>query len=148
MNKMKILFYGSVACFFLSSLTILFMPMVSIADDGNPMPAYILASAFWFFLAAGIVITILIGIQRKKDKSYTDKGGIALLRFFTHIPKNKPGLIFDLLLAIGVITLSLSSAIRTMPDWMILGGTFTAMLSLEMHGVLGGKNYEWIFKSR
>jgi len=35
--------------------------------------------------------------------------------------------------------------IRTLPEITTLAGTFTTVFSLEMHCMLNGKNYEWLF---
>ena len=68
--------------------------------------------------------------------------GIPFLRFF----KNKLAIVFDLLLFLGVITLITSLLImRTLPAEVTLAGTFITVLSLEMHGLFNGKNYEWLY---
>jgi len=138
----KILIKLSIISFFISSVTILFMPLGSFEPDGNIMLAYILAGAFWLFLILGIVLMFVIGAKRRKDKLFTDTGGIAFLRFF----KNRPAIVFDLLLIASILSLVVSLLyIRTLPAAITLAGTFTMVFSLEMHAVLNGKNYEWSY---
>ena len=63
----KILFWLSVISFFISSATILFMPLGSFEPDGNILLAYILAGLFWFFLILGFVFILFVSKQRNKD---------------------------------------------------------------------------------
>ena len=140
----KVLFILSIVSFFISSATILFMPFASFEQDGNVYPAYFLATAFWAFLALGIVFSLIIVKQRKKDIlfSITGKGGVVFLRFF----KNIPAIFFDVLLIAGTLSLVVSLLIvPTLPSWMTLAGTFITVFSLEMHALLNGKNYKWLF---
>ena len=140
---MKALFILSVISFFISSATILFMPFGSFEPDGNIILAYILASAFWLFFVLGLLFVFLLSRLRYKDIKYARMDGIMFLRFF----KNKVATIFDLLLFAGIITLVISLfIIRTLPSEVILAATFTTVLSLEMHGLFNGKNYEWLYK--
>ena len=133
-------FYFSAVSFFLSSAAIWFMPLASFEAEGLGALSYILAAVFWIFFALGFIFLRTVSNQRKKDKSYRNKSGIAFLRFFS----NKPALIFDALLIAGVITLSLTFIIRNLPGPLMLGGTFATVFSLEMHGLFNGRNYEWI----
>ena len=139
----KVLFIFSIVSFLISSASILFMPYGSFEQDGVVLLAYILAAAFWAFLLLGIVFTLIIGKQRRRDLLFTNTGGILFLRFF----KNIPAAIFDVLLIIGILSLVISLLIiRTLPSWLTLVGTFLTVFSLEMHTLLSGKNYEWLSK--
>jgi len=136
-----VFFILSIVSFFISSATILFMPLGSFEPDGNIHLAYFLASSFWAFLLLGIVFILILGKQRKRNILLARTGSIGLLRFF----KNKPAIIFDVLLIAGILSLVISLVIiRTLPSWLTLVGTFTTVFSLEMHAVLNGKNYEWL----
>jgi len=138
----KKLFLFSVVSFFISSATILLMPLGSFEPGGNTDLAYILAVAFWLFLILGIIFVQIIDKQRKKNILFARMDGIVFLRFF----KNIPGAVFDLLLIAGTITLVVSLLIiRTLPAPVTLAGTFITVFSLEMHALLNGKNYEWLF---
>ena len=141
----KVLFVLSVISFFISSATILFMPYGSFEQEGDVLLAYILAAVFWFFLLLGIIFSLIIIKQRRKDILFTltGTGGVVFLRFF----KNMPATIFDVLLIVGIISLVVSLLIiRTLPSWLTLVGTFLTVFSLEMHTLLNGKNYEWLSK--
>jgi len=141
-KKYKVLFWLSVVSFFISSATILFMPLGSFEPDGNVILAYILASVFWLFFALGLLFVILLSRCRRKDITSARMSGIVFLRFF----KNTFATVFDLLLFVGTITLVLSLLIiRTLPSEVILAGTFITVLTLEMHGLFNGKNYEWLY---
>ena len=139
----KVLFIFSIVSFFISSATILLMPLGSFEPDGDIFLAYILAGTFWLFLIFGIVLTLIIGKQRKKNILFSKMGGTVFLRFF----KNIPATVFDVLLIAGILSLVVSLLIiRTLPSWLTLAGTFTTVFSLEMHALLNGKNYEWLCK--
>ena len=142
----KVLFILSIISFFISSATILFMPYGSFEQDGNADLAYTLAIIFWAFLLLGIVLSLIITKQRRKDilSAITDTGGIVLLRFF----KNKIATVFDVLLIASILTLIVSLfVIRTLPSWLTLVSTFTTVFFLQMHAVLNSKNYEWLCKN-
>jgi len=143
LRKNKAFFWLSVISFFISSATILFMPLGSFETDGNVVLAYFLAAAFWVFFALGFLFILLLNWQRKRDILFARMDGIIYFRFF----KNKISIAFDLLLIIGIITLALSLIIiPTLPAATTLIGTFITVFSLEMHGLFNGKNYEWLYK--
>ena len=138
----KILFWLSVISFFISSATILFMPLGSFEPDGNILLAYLLAIAFWLFFALGLLFVFLLSRHRFKDIRFARKGGIGLLRFFQSLPAG----VFDILLIIGFVTLIVSLFfIRTLPGIITLAGTFITVFSLEMHCMLNGRNYTWLY---
>jgi len=121
------------------------MPLGSFEPDGNVILAYSLAILFWLFLALGFFFVRLLGRWRVKNTKSAPIGGILFLRFF----KNRISIVFDLLLIVGIITLVTSmTLIRTLPAAVTLAGTFTTVLSLEMHGLFNGKNYEWLYKNQ
>ena len=139
---MKKLFWFSAASFFISSATILFMPLGSFEPDGNNQLAYSLAGVFWLFFVMGIAFMFPIGRQRRKDTSSRYFRGFSRFRFFS----NKPALFFDAMLIAGIITLIVSLFIvRTLPGWVTLAGTFVTVFAIEMHGLFNGKNYEWLY---
>jgi len=142
-NQSKVPFIMSVISFFLSSATILFMPLGSFEPEGNNLLAYVLAIAFWAFLLLGIVFILITDKKRRKHPLSGRPGGVIFLRFF----KNKPAIIFDVLLIAGILSLIISLLIiRTFPSWLTLAGTFITVFSLEMHALFNGKNYEWLCK--
>ena len=133
--------YLSIGSFLLSSAAILFMPWASFEQEGGKRAgAYILALAFWLFFIMGLVFLRPVSERRKKDKSYRSKSGTALLRFFS----NKPALVFDALLIAGIFVLLLAFIVRAVPGWITLAATFTAVFSLEMHGLFNGENYKYL----
>ena len=140
---MKKLFWLSAASFFISSATILFMPLGSFEPEGNSVLAYFLAGAFWLFLLMGFAFLFPISRRRKKNKDNRSLRGFTYFRFFS----SKPALFFDTMLIIGIITLIVSLFIvRTLPGWVTLAGTFTTVFALEMHGLFNGKNYQWLYR--
>ena len=139
----KTSFYLSVISFLISSVTILFMPFGSFEQDGKQTLAFILAIVFWLFFILGFVFLLPISKQRKSDKNFKSKGGIGLLRFFS----NKPAMIADGLMIAGIIALILTFIIPTLPGWITLVATFTAVFFLEMHGIFNGMNYEYMSKT-
>jgi len=90
----------------------------------------------------GIVFFLILNRLRKKDITFARKGTIGLFRFFGNVPAR----VFDTLLIIGVTALIVSLLlIRTLPEIIILAGTFITVFSLEMHCMLNGKNYKWLY---
>ena len=140
-DKNKLLFILSAISFLVSSATILLMPYGSFEPDGNILLAYILAGLFWLFLILGFVFLLVLNNRRKKDILNARIDGIGLFRFF----RNKPAIVFDLLLFAGIVTLIVSLLVlRTLPSEITLAGTFTTVFSLEMHSLFNGKNYAWL----
>jgi len=107
-NIVKKLFWFSAASFFISSATILFMPLGSFEPDGNSQLAYSLAGIFWLFLILGFVFLLLIGRQRRKDTSSRYFRGFSRFRFFS----NKPAVFFDAMLIIRIITLKVNTGLN------------------------------------
>ena len=134
----------SVAAFLMSSMTIWFMPMATSGESGvNPL-LYVLAVIFWIGFIMGFVFLLPISRQRKIDRRYVGKGGIGLLRFFS----NKPAAVFDILLIIGIIVLTISLILQTLPGGVMLTSIFVSVFGIEMHGLFNGKNYEYLCHRR
>ena len=133
-------FWLSAAAFFLSSATIPFMQFGSFQQENKKPAAYILAAVFWIGFILGFAFLRPVSKQRRKDRSFRDKGGIPLLRFFS----NKPAMVFDILMAVGLVCLLLTFIIRTLPGWLSFAGLFALMFSIEMHGLFNGKNYVYL----
>jgi hypothetical protein len=131
---MKKHLYLSVISFFLSSVTIWFMPHESIR--------LILGIVFWIGLVAGFLFQIPITKARKADRKYKERHGIALFRFFS----NKAAIVFDLALVISAVVAIAGVLVTEIPDIVAFGGVFGFVFSLEMHGVFNGRNYAWLSK--
>jgi multisubunit Na+/H+ antiporter MnhB subunit len=118
------------------------MPFGSFEQEGKQALSAILAAVFWLFFALGFVFLRPISRQRKKDRQYRDNRGFALFQFFS----NRPALVFDILLIAGIAALVLTFTVPSLPlpGWTTLAATFTAVFSLEMHGVFNGKNYAYL----
>lgn len=67
--KLRILNYVSAVCFFISSATLLFVPLLNF-DNGFPTFAYYIAGVFWLFIFSGIGIQILLLIKTRKIKAH------------------------------------------------------------------------------
>lgn len=65
--KLKIINYISAVCFFISSSTLLFIPILNL-ENGFPVLAYFLAGAFWILLLSGITLQIFLIIKTRKIK--------------------------------------------------------------------------------
>ena len=135
MKSLKFWLYCSLISFLLSSLTIWFMPYVSFGE--NSALAFTIAAAFWLFMVGGFIFLSPINQLRREEKEFTSKKNI--LHFFS----NKPAIIFDILIIIGLGIIILAFLID-MPDWFMSSGLFTFLFSLEMHGLFNGKNYEYV----
>lgn len=65
--KLKIFNYISAVCFFISSSTLLFIPMIDL-EKGFPELAYCLAGVFWILLLLGIILQIFLIKKTRKIK--------------------------------------------------------------------------------
>ena len=139
MDFMKKWLYFSIASFLVSSVTILLMPFASFEAEGQQAFAYTLAVVFWLGFVFGFVFLFPINTKRKRDINYSSKKSIAFLRFFS----NKPALVFDISLIVGLLTLILAYFINGYPQWLTITGIFMFVFSLEMHGIFNGKNYDY-----
>ena len=144
MAQIRNWFYISILSFLLSSAAVWFMPLVSFEQDEQKALAFVLAAVFWLGLIAGVTFQILVGRRRRGDINYTDARGIAFLRFF----RNKPAIVSDISLIIGIITLALSFIINAYPQWLTTAAIFISVFSLEMHGVFSGRNYDYIYGTK
>lgn len=66
-KKMNTINYISAVSFFLSSASLLFIPMLNL-DSGLPASAYIVAAAFWIGLLNGACLQIYLSAACKKLK--------------------------------------------------------------------------------
>jgi len=141
-NKRRI--HCSIFAFFLSSMTVWFMPMASFEQEESIIFAYILAAVFWLGLVLGVVFQLLVSRDRKRDINYNDERGLPLLRFFS----NRPAKFFDALLIAGVVTLVSSFFIGSFPQWLTTAAIFASAFGFEMHGVFNSKNYKYAREAR
>jgi len=88
-----------------------------------------------------VVLQILVGNRRRDDINQTDERGIVLLRFF----RNKPAVVSNIAMIIGIIMLALSFIVNTYPQWLTTAGIFISVFSLEMHCVFNGRSYEYLY---
>ncbi|MEE0060614.1 MAG: hypothetical protein UE295_07295 [Acutalibacteraceae bacterium] len=66
--KLKLLNYISAVSFFISSSTLLFIPMLNLEND-FPVIAYFLAGTFWGLLLLGIILQIFLTKKTRKIKT-------------------------------------------------------------------------------
>lgn len=67
-SNTKIYNYISAGCFFLSSISLLFIPQINV-EDGFSISAYRLAGLFWIGLIIGTALQIFLWFRTKKQKS-------------------------------------------------------------------------------
>jgi hypothetical protein len=127
--------YLSVMSFFLSSVTIWFLPYDSIRIA--------LGAVFWLGLIAGLLFLRPISNARKSDKMHmmcVEKGAPHFFRFFS----NKPAIAADVALIISFVIAVVAFFAPTVPQGLALSGVFGVVFFLEMHGVFNGRNYAYI----
>lgn len=66
--KLRLVNYISTVCFFLSSATLLFIPLLNL-DHGFSNFAYCLAGLFWIFLLLGMALQVFLHIKTRKMTS-------------------------------------------------------------------------------
>ena len=138
----------SVISFCLSSLAILISIYTIFSNEQGNMTV-IYGAVFWAGFIAGFVFQIPIQRKRKRDSRYkrVDKRFL-FLRFF----RNKPAIVFDILLILGAFILVLCTAMfflkvavfTVIGNMLTPAAVFAVLLSLEMHCLFNGKNYEYI----
>ena len=131
---MKKWLYLSIISFFLSSMTIWFMPQKSLQ--------LILAAVFWLGLIAGFLFQLPISKARKADRKYREKPTLKRFRVFS----NKPAIAADVVFLVSVVVAIVGAAVTKIPDIVPFGGVFGIVFSLEMHGIFNGRSYEWLEK--
>ena len=136
--RKRIWFLISLIGFFLSSMTIWFIPVVSFdGERWQRILGYVLGGTFWFGLVLGITFLILLNRMRKKGKH---NKRFPFIKFFG----NKVALVFDILLIIGFIGIFLVLFVKGLNQWLSAGIVFTFVFSLEMHGMFNGENYKFV----
>jgi len=132
---MKKWLYLSIISFFISSVTIWFMPQ-------EPL-RLILAIVFWLGLIAGFLFQLPISKARKADCKCKEKPTLKRLQIF----RNKPAIASDVALFVCLIISVVGVSVTKIPDIAAFGGVFGIVFSLELHGIFNGRNYEWLKKS-
>jgi hypothetical protein len=102
--KSRYLRFGTGA-FFLSSLTIFFMPLFPRKTDARM--ATLLALTFWLFLIAGILFAVLLSKNSRRQNSKV-KAFSRILRFF----KTRQTRVIDTVLAISLLSAIVTVALH------------------------------------
>ena len=118
----------SVLSFFLSAMTIWFMPYESLK--------IILGGVFWAGFFMGLLFQLPISKARKADKKHAKKRRLAF--------SNKPAIFFDVLLILSSAAVYASLTTTGLPQLFSFGSMFALVFSLEMHGLFNGKNYQYL----
>lgn len=125
-NKTKLL-YLCIFSFFISSLTVFFVPLYP--RDKYETAANILACIFWFFLIAGIVLTVMLA-NRTANRNM--KGhSLRVFRFF----KSKPTIITDTVLFLAAIAFAMMGTFNAQSEILYEFVIFLLLFSAEMHCV-------------
>lgn len=125
MNDKSKLFLLCTVCFFISSLTVFFIP--AFPRDSNVTGANILAGIFWIFLIGGIALAVILLKNTKKSTK-----GLHVFRFF----KSKPAIITDTILVISAAAFVLLNVLDVRSEILQEITVFLLLFSIEMHCVL------------
>lgn len=134
----KILFYASIICMGLLSVSILFMPgALNAMMNGNRLPTFLAGGLFWFSLISGWTgYGYLSWRQRKKQPSVHTQG------------RMRSALCVDILTAAALVAF-ISSLIATGFQGFVCFVTLALfLLGLQMHFVLSGSVYQEIFNKK
>lgn len=138
MSNSKKLILIQIISFFISSVSMCFMPLGSYYDGKLQKGiAMILGVIFWIFLIAGFVLNIVI---RKTDKDKNVKGRCGIIRLF----QNKYAKIADVILIISFIV-SVITIVSKSTIYLGAVVLFVFVFSFEMHCILNGKYFNVIF---
>lgn len=136
MKVYKIFLAISIACFALSSLSV----MLILADNiSEPLKPLIISTIFWVGLVIGLVFTFLIGQYRKKEK-------FAIYKYpgFFCFMKNKNATICDVVWILSMILFLLFSVILGQHSIFSIIMLALALLLSYLHSVLNGNNYAFM----
>lgn len=118
-----------ITVFFLSSVTIFFMPLFS--RETNALMANILALIFWLLLIAGVVFTVLLSknceLQKSKSKVFPQ-----IFCFF--IPNQTR--IIDTVLIISILSTIIMAILNRNIACLQTLFIFLSIFSMELHCVL------------
>jgi len=130
----------SIISFFLSSMTIWFMPYVSFeGEEWQRTLGFVLGGVFWLGLIMGLLLQLPISKKRKADKKYTAKCSFAF--------SNRPAVFFDALLIASAAIAGIAFIMPSMPQLLSFGAVFGLVFSLEMHVLFNGRNYKYLKKA-
>lgn len=128
------------------TVALVFVPVVSF--DGSMaarVGAYMVASAFWFSVAAALGLIALASKARKeleekqpsKTISEAQPGVFAFRR-------NREGLIADLVFVIAALVCAGLILFRVRTGWSVIIVVSILFLSFQLHCIFNGKNYRYI----
>lgn len=138
MDNSKKLYIVQITAFFVSSVSICFMPLGSYYDGKSErVLAIIFGIIFWLFLIIGIGLNVLI-YKSNKEKQISGRCGI--IRLF----QNKYAKITDVILMISFIA---SVIIIVCKSTIYFGAIvlFAFAFSFEMHCILNSKYFNKLF---
>lgn len=140
----KVLFILCVVFAFLSSASVMFMPMVSDVRVTNMVPLYINASVFWGMLILSIASIVILNARRKssmkRSQRKQEKFMPGIIKFFSNIP----AVIFEIIFAVCIIILALCIAFFDINEYYIFALIASVLFSFNMHCVFNGKNYFYV----
>lgn len=145
-KKCRIFLACSVAALLVACLAVCFSEMVAriSREEGNDIPLYLTGGVFWAGLICTYVFTGAAAICRKRglksDKDGFDSGRPGMLCFF----RNREAKIIDVIMAVSIIALLIGIFGKADNSVFILGAIFMTIFSVHMHGILNGKNYQYI----
>ena len=114
--NLKVYNFISAVFFFLSSITLLFIPFIDI-EDGLPNFAYFIAGLFWIGIIGGMTLQIFLW---NKTKTKKNQKTLKKTRF-----------IILATLAVSIITIVLASTILKINAHILSIALFTMVLSVE-----------------
>ena len=145
-KKEFIVLYISIACFFLMSLSFLFMPIDTSTQNYKLVNA-LTGIFYWVFLILGCVTQVILSKMRKKwlienriKKYELRRQKIGMLSFM----KNKYGLVADILLLVSIIGLIVASIVTEGIGYICYIFMATLVFSFCMHCILNGKIYYYL----
>lgn len=123
LKKLNTLNIISAVSFFISSFSLLFIPMLKI-DGDLPKSSYIIALLFWLGLICGIVVQVYLAIKCRKMnlKSKTKKQRIPLVTA-----------------AISFLVLFILVILKSKNNIAVVGFLFCTVLSLQLAAIIKRK---------
>lgn len=135
----------SIGCFFFSSLTMILLPLSERME--HPIMAYIPGIVFWSGLVGGILFYLLSVWRLKKSESYQKFAQERRIGALS--PGATPeGLIADILFIPSAAVSIAGTFFLHIPDVLMIGSMWIAILSLYGHFVLNGKAYKFLYQRR
>ncbi len=150
LKRLRALLAGQVGCFAVSFFSLSFTPLLTRGGRGERAGTILLASLFWFFFLAGIVLVILAGAYTKQKRAaLRGKGvlprhlpGVICFRGASRACFSLPRVIFYAVFAVGAVLLVCDLLFSFLPGSLLPLTLSITLFAFALHAVADGETYQ------